>query len=128
MAKVELSARASKYRRAELKPVVTQAASKMPSTATVLGRSQTSSARAVARDLTEPLAQGHLRLRGRAGDRRAGLRQLQGRRRGRRPARLLPAGVGGRASIAAPRRAGAGRRGGVTRAGRCPRRAVLEVI
>src|SRR4051794_29738148 len=49
-----VSARASKYRCAELKPVVTQAASKMPSTATVLRRSQPSSARAVARDLTEP--------------------------------------------------------------------------
>src|SRR5689334_17417846 len=49
-----VSARASKYRCAELKPVVTQAASKKPSTATVLRRSQPSSARAVARDLTEP--------------------------------------------------------------------------
>src|SRR3954453_13688622 len=49
-----VSARASKYRCAELKSVVTQAASKMPSTATVLRRSQPSSARAVARDLTEP--------------------------------------------------------------------------
>src|SRR3954453_15192368 len=50
-----VSARASKYRCAELRPVVTQAASKMPSTATVLRRSQPSSVRAVARDLTEPV-------------------------------------------------------------------------
>src|SRR3954454_22205356 len=51
-----VSARASKYRCAELKPPVAQAAFKMPSTATVLRRSQPSSARAVARDLTEPLS------------------------------------------------------------------------
>src|SRR3954447_196922 len=50
-----VSARASKYRCAELKRPVTQAASKMPSNATVLRRSQFSSARAVARDLTEPI-------------------------------------------------------------------------
>src|SRR3954451_17024199 len=50
-----VSARASKYRCAELKPPITQAASKMPSNATVLRGSQFSSARAVARDLTEPL-------------------------------------------------------------------------
>ena len=49
-----VSARASKYRCAELKPVGTRVASKMPSTATVLGRNQPLSARAVARDLTEP--------------------------------------------------------------------------
>ena len=60
-----VSARASKYRCAELKPVVTQAASKMPSTATVLSRSQPSSARAVARDLTEPVADGALEVRAR---------------------------------------------------------------
>src|SRR3954447_19453186 len=53
-----VSARASKYRCAELKRPVTQAASKMPSNATVLRRSQFSSARAVARDLTEPVS-GH---------------------------------------------------------------------
>src|SRR5215207_1825478 len=51
-----VSARASEYRCAELKPVVAQATTKMPSTATVLSRSQSSSARAVARDLTEPVA------------------------------------------------------------------------
>src|SRR3954469_9942436 len=62
-----VSARASKYRCAELKPVVTQAASKMPSTATVLRRSQPSSARAMARDLTEPSEGAVARLAGRAG-------------------------------------------------------------
>src|SRR4051812_27725690 len=56
-----VSARASNGRCAELKPVVTQAASKKPSTAIVLRRSQPSSARAMARDLTEP---GERRFRG----------------------------------------------------------------
>src|SRR3954453_19635338 len=77
-----VSARASKYRCAELKPPVTQAASKMPSNATVLRRSQFTSARAVARDLTEPDAPTVPLMPEEAGDAVAYLLSLRGWRPG----------------------------------------------
>src|SRR5689334_13080269 len=84
-----------KYRCAELKPVVTQAASKIPSTATVLRRSQPSSARAVARDLTEPLFL-HETARCRAGQARATTRDRNnpvGRRSREKPWAALGRGL-----------------------------------